>query len=87
MSRHELTPKNPNHSVVVGWDHPLQTFFIIVKDKIKEVHYEEQGFLLWKGTTPREIYEVEDVTRLAGRYAEVTPELDARLYGDKDEGL
>ena len=36
MSRHLLTPKDEKHTVVVGWDNPMQTYFLHVIDKEKE---------------------------------------------------
>lgn len=86
MSRHELPAKLQWHKVIVGWDHPLQTFFIQVIDRRKEASDEDEKFVLWRGCFLREIYEVEDVVRLACRYADVSPEIGATLYGDKDEG-
>lgn len=83
MSRHILTPKNPLHVVIVGWDPPLQTFFVQVIDGSKD---EENRMVLWKGTSMRELYEVGQLRRQVSRYAEFSPEIAGILYGDKDEG-
>ena len=32
MSRHFITPTNPRHEVIVGWDAPLDTYFVQVFD-------------------------------------------------------
>ncbi len=32
MSRHFITPRNPRHEVIVGWDAPLDTYFVQVFD-------------------------------------------------------
>jgi hypothetical protein len=86
MSRHELTAKDPNHRVIVGWDHPLLTFFVQVIDKRLEDTDDRDRMVLWKGTHIQELYEVEHVGRIAGRYAEFTADMASTLYGDKDEG-
>jgi hypothetical protein len=86
MSRHELTPRDPAHKVIVGWDHPLQTFFAQVIDRAKEAAGQEEKFVLWRGCKLREIYEVGKLGAIVGHYAFFTPEMQATLYGDKDEG-
>jgi hypothetical protein len=89
MSRHELTARDPAHKVIVGWDHPLLTFFVQVIDRAKEDAGDDDKddkFVLWRGTRPMEIYEIDQLGRIVGRYAEFTPEIGSTLYGDKDEG-
>ena len=86
MSRHEIEAFDPLNRVIVGWDHPLQTFFAQVKSSLLEKTDPDDPFLLWIGCSLREVYEVEDLRRLLSRYAELTPEMGATLYGDKDEG-
>lgn len=89
MSRHELTSRDPAHKVIVGWDHPLMTFFLQVIDREKEAaggSAADDKIILWRGTRPREIYEVDHLARYARQWAEFTPEIGATLYGDKDEG-
>lgn len=83
MSRHQLVPKNKNHEVVVGWDHPLLTYFVIVKDKTAKG---DDQVICWVGTQPRQLYEVEDVLHYAKLYADIPPNLGVKLYGDKDNG-
>lgn len=41
MSRNSLTPKNKNHSVVVGWDNGMKSFFATVIDREVERLAEE----------------------------------------------
>jgi hypothetical protein len=36
MSRVTLSSKNPDHEVVVGWDRPLNSFFISVSERVDE---------------------------------------------------
>lgn len=86
MSRHEIPTRDPSHKIIVGWDHPLLTYFVQVIDRAKEKSDPDNKLLLWRGTTVRELYEVEDVRRALRKYADLTPEMGATLYGDKDEG-
>ena len=86
MSRHEIRAWNPQHKIIVGWDHPLQTFFVQVIDRAKEDASEDEKFVLWRGCVPRALYEVGDVARTVRRYGELTADMAATLYGDKDEG-
>jgi hypothetical protein len=86
MSRHEIPAKSPAHKVIVGWDHPLLTYFAQVIVRAKEAAGKDDKFALWIGCSLREIYEVDDLTRRIARFAELTPEMGATLYGDKDEG-
>lgn len=86
MSRHEIPARDPAHKIIVGWDHPLQTFFMQVIDRELEDGGHDDKFVSWRGTRPREIYEVDELGRRLARYAELTPDMGATLYGDKDEG-
>ncbi|MBR0855510.1 hypothetical protein [Bradyrhizobium liaoningense] len=86
MSRHEITARDPAHKIIVGWDHPLQTFFIQVIDREQEAIGSDDKFVAWRGCSLREIYEVDQLVRILGRYALVPSELPGILYGDKDEG-
>lgn len=86
MSRHEIPARDPAHKIIVGWDHPLQTFFMQVIDRKKEAAGKDEKFVAWKGMVLREIYEVDDLRRRLSRYAELTQDTGATLYGDKDEG-
>ncbi len=86
MSRHEIPARDPAHKVIVGWDHPLLTYFVQVIDRADEALGRDDKFILWHGCTLREIYEVDQLARRVGRFAELTPEMRSTLYGDKDEG-
>lgn len=85
MSRHEVPARDPNHKIIVGWDHPLLTFFVQVIDRRKEEAGDDY-FVLWRGTSHREIYEIDALCRRARPFAELSAEIKAKLYGDKDEG-
>jgi hypothetical protein len=89
MSRHEIPGFSPGHKIIVGWDPPLQTFFLQVIDREAEDAGKDDKFLLWLGWSLREICEVEQLVTLLSLFADVTPEMRAILHGDKDkdEGL
>ena len=85
MSRHRIPAHIPKHEVFVGWDHPLLTFFGQVYDHSLG---EAKNPIHWVfGYRPQELYEVENLVKAMRKFAEITPEMRARLYGDKDEGL
>ena len=86
MSRHEIPGFSPANKITLGWDNPLQTFFVQVIDRKAELADKDDKFVLWLGTKPREIYEVEQLVRLVSLFAHVTPAMGVTLYGDKDEG-
>ena len=85
MSRHEVAGRKPGSLVVVGWDHPLLTYFVHVYAP-GDIPGECDGPKVWLGGTPRELYDVDDLKRAVRPHADLSPELLARLYGDRDEG-
>lgn len=87
MSRHEIEARDPRHRIVVGWDHPLRTFFVQVIDRAEQQRGGDDYMIHWVGGSLRELYEVDDLRRAIARYGDLTAELAATLYGDKDEGL
>ena len=86
MSRHKIPARNPAHKVIVGWDHPLLTFFVQVIDRAKEDAGDDDKFVYWAGTSLREIYDEDQLARHARPYADLSHDIRATLYGDKDEG-
>jgi hypothetical protein len=88
MSRHEIPARDAAaHKVIVGWDHPMLTYFAQVIDRAKEKSDPDDKLVLWGGTSLRELYEIDDLQRCLGRYANLSREIRATLYGDKDNGL
>lgn len=71
MSRYNLVPKDLNHSVTVGWDGGLSTFFVIVKthDVLED---DEHNIDLWKGTSAEEIKSVDDLVTIVEPYASLS---------------
>lgn len=83
MSNYQLEPKNDNHLVMVGWDDPLNTFFIHVIDESLDEDDEGRD-VLWLGCTYQEIHDVNRVIALAKPYANIPQDLKANLLKDSD---
>lgn len=78
MSRYMLKPKDPKHEVVVGWDNPLNTYFIQVY--VPEGTPEgDDDFLLWSGDRPGQVTDVGVLRSVAGVFAEWPEELSEML--------
>jgi hypothetical protein len=85
MSRHELLPRDDANrplDIAIGWDRPLNTYFIQVLDPTRDE--EEPGFeILWKGTAFGEILSVDDAIALVTPWAEIPTDLRALLILDR----
>jgi hypothetical protein len=55
-----------------------------VIERAKE--HEDDEFAVWIGTGRREIYEVEQLANRIRRFVDLSPEIRAKLYADKDGG-
>jgi hypothetical protein len=66
------------HEIVVGWDNPLETFFVQVWDESAD----EDDPVLWAGARPGEVASVEALAELVRPYGEVPDELLGRLRED-----
>lgn len=84
MSRHELI--NDKGRWVFGWDQPLMSFFLQLHNPCLS---EKKNPVIWLGATAKtSMYEVEDLVRAATKYGlPITPELQVKLYGEKDNGV
>lgn len=80
MSRHYIS-RNPLE-IVVGWDAPLETFFLQILNLTKD---EEEELVLWLGTQPGELPTVADLESALTPHAALTPELRQRLEAEKTE--
>lgn len=67
MSRYEVKGLQKSHLIIVGWDKPLQTYFIQVKDLLAEDV--DDNMILWAGCTMHEIDTVERLEVLGHDYA------------------
>ncbi len=67
MSRYRLS-EHPLE-IVVGWDPPLQTFFLQILDPAKD---EEEEIVLWLGMSPGELPAITDLDRALADHAALT---------------
>lgn len=81
MSTYECLGNNPDHEVIYGWDPAVNSYFFHVIDKTKEE--DEEGYdVLWVGTTPNEILDLEELRVIAEEYIDFTSEMWIDLYSD-----
>ena len=87
MSRHELQVKSGVDAATafIGWDRPLNTFFLQVLTTPDENGDEKE--LVWAGTDEGELPRPVDVLRIAEKYCIVDAGLAARLEIDRMETL
>jgi len=84
MSRYRLSVEPLE--IVVGWDPPLQTFFLQILDPAKD---EEEEIIHWAGKRHGELSTVADLDRALGDHAALTsgvalsPDLRRRLDEEK----
>ena len=81
MSRYEIEGRKPGTKVAVGWDPPMQTYFVQVYDSASD----EEGPTVWLGGMLRELYELEVLERAIRPHAELPLELRSALCLDRDE--
>ena len=78
MSCHYISRKPLE--IVVGWDPPLQTFFLQILDPSKD---EGDDFVLWRGTYPDELPTIESLAAVLMPYAALTEEFVEKLEAEK----
>lgn len=89
-SRHELDPRPDlpeafrRATIAIGWDGPLQTFYVIVNED------EADDAAIWVGTATREITDADAALTHVAPWAIVPASLRAELIaeqqGDQREG-
>jgi hypothetical protein len=83
MSRYTFEGKEANIEIVVGWDHPLQTFFVQVWDRERcDNPYSIDEPEFWAGAWMGEIRTVEDLLVLVEPYVVVPDEVVENLRRD-----
>ena len=82
MSRHDLTPFDPGHEVIVGWDPPLQTFFAQVLDAF-DAEEGDAYTVVWIGTGLHEMLNPATVIAAVAPFASVPADLLAQLARDR----
>ncbi len=72
-----------NRPVVVGWDRPLQTYFVQAWPRGTDVEDPDTEPLLWAGCHLKELTSVEELARLAGLYGRLPDVIAHRLELDR----
>lgn len=86
MSRYDLQPLKEFPailSVTIGWDRPLQTFFIQIFEQQPEDP--EPVLIIWEGTDYHALPDAEKVIDLAAKYAIIPEDLADKLALDQDK--
>lgn len=81
MSRYELTarPESGATSAAIGWDRPLQTFFV----QVRRFEDGEETSFLWEGLDYQALSDAADAIRLAEPYCIIPEDLGQRLEIDR----
>ena len=82
VSRHTFPGKAGATDVSIGWDRPLQTFFVQVFRLDPEMEGEETAFI-WEGTAPGELKTAGAAIAIAAPYADLPADLAAILETDR----
>ena len=80
MSRHCIA--TDPHEIVVGWDPPLQTYFLQIIDPAKS---EEEELLLWLGAAPHDLPTVASLAVALVPYTVLPEELARQLETERAE--
>lgn len=84
MSRHEISGRLPHHTIAIGWDPPLETYYAIVYDTSRPSPESETGkIILWVGTVWRELPELDKLVRMIAPYVALRRDLRHTLYLDR----
>jgi hypothetical protein len=86
MSRHVFTGLQGKNTVAIGWDRPLETFFVQVMRPHPEMEGEDD-ILFWKGTDLRELKTAADANAAARPWAILPADLGATLETDRMKTL
>jgi hypothetical protein len=84
MSRYTFRGEDPRHTIVVGWDNPLLTYFAQVWDERSSEDYEPE---LWVGCKIGEIETVDELAEVVAAYGELPAEIVASLEQDLRESM
>jgi hypothetical protein len=88
MSQYEFKFDDTNLTVRFGWDPPLETYYFQIKDNaIEALDADGDPMIFWVGTKPQQIYEVEDLVKIAPQqYKSLVQRHEVQLFADKDDG-
>lgn len=82
MSRHDFPGKGVASSVSIGWDRPLDTFFVQVMQPHPRID-DEEALYIWRGTSPGELPTAAAAIEIAGEFADLPETLGATLETDR----
>lgn len=82
MSRYDFPGKGVASSVAIGWDRPLDTFFVQVMQPHPRIEGEEATYI-WKGAAPGELPTAAAAITVAAEYADLPEDLGAMLETDR----
>ncbi len=88
MSRYDFVGIHPETRVTIGWDRPLQTFFVQVMKTTRPpsaaADEDADGdTILWIGTVRRELPYAADAIRIARAHAELPSDMGVTLEMDR----
>ena len=85
MSQHEVPATQPDITVIVGWDNPLQTFFAQVARIADDDDDDSNPVLLWLGATSHEHLTPDSMVKPLAPFAVLDDGLLAQLRADRAE--
>ena len=80
MSRYRVPAHEARYTIHVGWDPPLETFFVQVFDTTDD---DDAACVLWEGAGFQALPTVEAVQRTLQPYATLPPATRTRLRDDR----
>jgi hypothetical protein len=80
MSRYELVARKGRYQVFVGWDPPLETYFLQVYDT--QARDPESQPFTWLGASGEHL-DYTDLTRALEPFAELPLDIAAKLSSDR----
>jgi hypothetical protein len=88
MSRYDFVGIHPETRVTIGWDRPLQTFFVQVMKTTRlpsaaAAEDTDDHTILWIGTNFRELPCAADAIRVARAHAVLPADIGATLEMDR----
>ena len=82
MSRHQFPGLDGASTVFIGWDRPMQTFFVQVLRPHPHLAGEEET-VAWHGTAIGELANAREAVTIASRWARLPSDLAIRLETDR----
>ena len=82
MSRHQFPGLDGASTVFIGWDRPMQTFFVQVLRPHPHLAGEEET-VAWHGTAIGELANAREAVTIASRRASLPSDLAIRLETDR----